>query len=72
MLKQQPANGMGHLGYGDALKGLGRMQEAIDAYSQVIDEESESDLMLGTRLPSSACTIQHEQYHTQPNRHTRQ
>ena len=33
---------MGHLGYGDALKGLGRMQEAIDAYSQVIDDESAS------------------------------
>lgn len=33
---------MGHLGYGDALKGLGRMQEAIDAYSQVIEDESAS------------------------------
>lgn len=28
---------MGHLGQGDCLKGLGKIEEAINAYSKVIE-----------------------------------
>ncbi len=37
VLKNQPGNGMGHLGQGDCLKGLGKIEEAIQSYSQVIE-----------------------------------
>ena len=33
---------MAHLGHGDSLKGLGRTNEAIQAYTQVIDLEPAS------------------------------
>lgn len=42
VLKKQPTNGMGHLGHGDSLKGLGRTQEAIEAYSKVIEVDPSS------------------------------
>ena len=37
VLKYQSNNGMGHLGQGDCLKGLGKIEEAINAYSKVIE-----------------------------------
>ena len=33
---------MGHLGHGDSLKGLGRTQEAIEAYTKVIEVDASS------------------------------
>lgn len=40
VLLKQPENGMGHLGNGDALKGLGQYDEAIESYTKVIDDMS--------------------------------
>ena len=36
VLKTSPNNSMGHLGVADSLKGLGRYDEAIEAYSKAI------------------------------------
>lgn len=35
--KFSPNNGMGFLGQGDSLKGLGKIEDAIEAYTQVIE-----------------------------------
>jgi hypothetical protein len=33
---------MGHLGLGDCLKGLGKIEEAINSYSKVIEIDPQS------------------------------
>lgn len=37
MINLQPKNGLGHLGQGDAFKGLGQIEESITAFTQAIN-----------------------------------
>ena len=37
VVKSSVTNGMGHLGQGDSLKGLGKIEEAIQSYTKVIE-----------------------------------
>ena len=38
----QPRNGLGHLGLGDSLKGLNRIQESLESYTNAIQNDTKS------------------------------
>jgi len=42
VLRHSPKNGMGYLGQADSLKGLGKIEKAIESYSKVIELDPQS------------------------------